>query len=101
MSDHFESGPDLYVRTHKVTGIPRGWTDIAQAILADDSEWGPITHYVAFGQVRQARQDEAVGVHELLQQCRPHVAMSKSVTSGRDFQETAQALLDKIDRELR
>jgi len=33
----------------------------------------------------------------LLRECRPHVSMMKSSTSGRDFQETTQALLNKID----
>jgi hypothetical protein len=76
MSEQFESGPNLYVRTHKVTGIPRGWTEIAEDILADDGEYGPITHYVPFGRVRQAR-------HEALQEASESAAFHPLTAAAR------------------
>lgn len=82
MSDRFETGPDLFVRTHKVTGISRGWTDIAACILADDAEWGPITHYVSFDQVRKAR----------------HEALREASESAEYHPPTAAARIKLLDR---
>ncbi|MFI5245305.1 MAG: hypothetical protein ACHQQR_08790 [Gemmatimonadales bacterium] len=54
----FESGPALYVREERETGgWWRGWTNIADAINAPDDHWGPVRHYVPFGEVRRARQE--------------------------------------------
>ena len=35
---------------------------------------------------------------EILERCRPHIAMATSVTSGREFRETTEALLLRLDR---
>ena len=50
-------------------------------------------------QARQHTAEECLGVlRAVITDCRPHVVMSKSATSGREFQEKTQRLIDRIDR---
>jgi hypothetical protein len=53
----FEEGPELFVRSNKTTGRPSGWPNIALRDFRGRCAMGPITRYVAFGEVRAARTE--------------------------------------------